>query len=286
MPRYRSRVGKGRRAPKMKQGGNIDSGGGVASGGSLASAALGSGLRTGGSLMPFMSHLHAAHSVLHTPRKTWNLVQHAAALHAGDPGNPLYPGITARHVRDTGLTFAKTPRAAYRDIIRGSRHAVAQGLMEEGKDHRSGAYRGAGLAEAVQNAMKTVHGIGKKGLKHAKTFAKHAPKHWRRFKNTLDKADKVTEHAGAVMEATHEGFTTAAEQYAEAGLYGSEKLKEELLPSAQEYYDSVKGIQEAARGVTSGAVAQAHGTEEAVRNVVDPIRSAIQEPLADEDLFG
>ena len=130
--------------------------------------------------------------------------------------------------------------------------------------------------------MKTVHGIGKNGLKHAKKIAKQAPKHWRRFKNTLDKADKVTEHAGAVMEATHEGFTAAAEQYAESGLVGSEKLREEILPSAQEYYDSIKGVQEAARGVTSGATAQVQETEDAAKRAV----AAIQEPLEDEDLFG
>lgn len=116
------------------------------------------------------------------------------------------------------------------------------GLLDEGRDHKAGVYKGAGLANAVESAMKTVHGIGKQGLKHAKTFVKHAPKHWRRLKNTLDRADSTVEHAGHVMEATHEGFTAAAEQYAEAGLYGSEKLKEELLPSAHEYYDSIKGV--------------------------------------------
>ena len=65
--------------------------------------------------------------------------------------------------------------------------------------------------------------------------------------------DSHVEHAGNILEATHQGFSEAAQQYSDAGLLGSEYLQEELMPGASEWYESVKGVQEAARGVTQGA---------------------------------
>ena len=106
------------------------------------------------------SHLHAAHTVLNIPRHTYRLVQHAAALHAGDQGSPLFPAVTPQKIASMGLDYAKTPRAAYRDIVRGGRQAVAQGLLSEMDDHMKGNYKGAGLAKALSNSMKTVHGFG------------------------------------------------------------------------------------------------------------------------------
>ena len=99
----------------------------------------------------------------------------------------------------------------------------------------------------------------------------------------MDKTDSYVEHAGNVMEAAHEGFSEAAQQYADAGLAGSEYLKEELMPGAQGWYDSAKGIQEATRGVTEAARGQAQGMEDAVGTVVDPIRAAVRGE--EEDLF-
>ena len=96
------------------------------------------------------------------------------------------------------------------------------------------------------------------------------------MKNTLDKTDSYVEHAGAIMDATHEGFSEAAQQYADAGLAGSEYLQEELLPGAQGWYDSAKNIQEGVRGVTDAARGQAQGMEDAVGAVVDPIRAAVR----------
>ena len=278
MPRYKSRVGRKRRGGSAPSGGSIPTG--------PAASMTGGSVRVGGILPPWThlsNHLHAAHTVLRTPRKTWRFIQHMAALHAGDSGTPLYPGVTAHKVAALGLDYAKAPKAAYKDIVRGSREMVSQGLLEEMKDHYNGHYKGAGLHKALSNAMKTVHGLGKQAMKHGKTFVKHAPKHWRRFKNTLDKTDSYVEHAGNVMEAAHEGFSEAAQQYADAGLAGSEYLKEELMPGAQGWYDSAKGIQEATRGVTEAARGQAQGMEDAVGTVVDPIRAAVRGE--EEDLF-
>ena len=88
-----------------------------------------------------------------------------AALHAGDSGTPLYPGVTPHKVAALGLDYAKAPKAAYRDIVRGSREMVSQGLLDEMKDHRRGYYKGAGLHKALSNAMKTVHGFGQQAVK-------------------------------------------------------------------------------------------------------------------------
>ncbi len=201
MPRYKSRVGRPR---AKKTGGSAPTGGSAASGGSL---------KTGG-ILPYRhlsNHLHAAHTVLRTPRKTWRLVQHAAALHAGDPGSALYPGVTADRVARLGLDYAKTPRAAYRDIVRGGREAVAQGLLDEMKDHLAGHYKGAGLHKALSNAMKTVHGFAKKAGKAGRKFAKAAPGHWNKVKGFLDKADSYTEHASNILDATHQGFSDASQ---------------------------------------------------------------------------
>lgn len=124
----------------------------------------GGSLRTGGVLPPYRhlhNHLHSAHTVLRTPRKTWRLVQHMASLHAGDTGSELYPGVTPQKVAALGLDYAKAPKAAYRDIARGSRHDVMSGLIGEMKDHKRGYYKGAGLHKAISNAYKTVHGFGK-----------------------------------------------------------------------------------------------------------------------------
>ena len=74
-----------------------------------------------------------------------------------------------------------------------------------------GRYKGAGLAKALSNAMKTVHGFGKQAFKHGKKFAKKVPGYWRKMSNTLDKADSYVEHAGNVMEAAHTGFSEAAQ---------------------------------------------------------------------------
>ena len=110
-----------------------------------------------------------------------------------------------------GLDYVKAPRAAYRDLVRGGREAVAQGLMDEMADHRRGHYKGAGLAKALSNSMKTVHGFGKQAFAHGKTFAKKVPGYWRQMSKTLDKADSYVEHAGNVMEAAHTGFSEAAQ---------------------------------------------------------------------------
>lgn len=85
------------------------------------------------------------------------------------------------------------------------------------------------------------------------------------------------------MDAAHEGFSEAAQQYADAGLAGSEYLKEELLPGAQGWYDSAKGIQEGVRGVTEGALDHAQGFEDVAKAIRDPIRDAVQGH--DDDLF-
>ena len=94
MPRYKSRVGGSRR----RKGGNVASGGSIQTGGSIGMQAgasgsvsgvgdVGAGAHVNLKLPDYKhlsSHLHAAHTVLNTRRKTWRLVQHAAALHAGD----------------------------------------------------------------------------------------------------------------------------------------------------------------------------------------------------------
>ena len=159
MVRYKSRVGK-------RRGGSVSSGGSVDS--TKNKKTQGGSVPTGGILPPWKhlhNHLHAAHTVLRTPRRSWRFVQHMAALHAGDSGTPLYPGVTPHKVAALGLDYAKAPKAAYRDIVRGSREMVSQGLLDEMKDHRRGYYKGAGLHKALSNAMKTVHGFGKQAVK-------------------------------------------------------------------------------------------------------------------------
>ena len=280
----------------MASGGSINTGGQLSAGGrASASASLSpTSVSASGSVganfkLPaykhLSSHLHAAHSVLNTKRKTWRIMQHAAALHAGDKGSPLFPGVTSQRVAKLGLDYAVAPKGAYRDLVRGSRSAVAKGLMDEMHDHISGKYKGAGLAKALSNTYHTVHGLGKQGLKHGIAFAKKVPKYWRKTKNTLDRVDSYSEHAGNVLDAVHTGFHEASQQYVDAGLAGSEYLQEELMPGAHGWYDSVKGVQEGVRGVTKGAVDQMQGMEDAVETAVNPVRQAVQN-LNDDDLFG
>ena len=57
------------------------------------------------------------------------------------------------------------------------------------------------------------------------------------------------------------------------------------MPGASEWYESVKGIQDAARGVTSGAIDQVRGVEDAVQTVTDPIKQAISGDMEEADLF-
>ncbi len=273
MPRYKSRVSK-------KRGGAVASGGSIRSGGGSGSLKVSAEAQLP-DYKHLSSHLHAAHAALNVPRKTWRLVQHAAALHAGDGGSPLFPGVTAEKIARMGLDYAVAPKGAYRDIVRGGREAVAQGLLSEMGDHMRGHYKGAGLAKALSNAFKTVHGFGKKAGKHGKAFAKKVPGYWKKMKGGLEKADHMVGHAGNVMDAVHTGFSEAAQQYSDAGLAGSEYLKEEIMPGAHDWYSGVKGIQEAARGVTEGAMAQVQGVEDVAAAAVNPVRQAIDE----QDLF-
>lgn len=57
------------------------------------------------------------------------------------------------------------------------------------------------------------------------------------------------------------------------------------MPGAQGWYDSAKGIQESARGVTQGAVDHVTGVENVVHTAIDPVRQAIQGGVDDADLF-
>ncbi len=70
---------------------------------------------------------------------------------------------------------------------------------------------------------------------------------------------------------------------ADAGLAGSDYLKEELLPGAQGWYDNVKGVQEGIRGVTESARDQMQGVENVAQAIRDPIRDAVHG--RDDDLF-
>jgi hypothetical protein len=236
MPRYRSRVGK-KRGGSQSVGGSVptgvgETGGSIRTGGILrANAGVGAdvGPASGnmsanvslGDFRPLPTHLAAAHAVLNTPSKTWRLVQHAAALHAGQAGSVFFPHIKKHHVNAVRPGM-KPPKAAYKDMLRGSREDVAKGLMSERSDHIAGRYRGAGLGKAVNNAFHQVHEWGKVAHKHAKVFAKNAPGYWKKAKHTINKVDAKVEHAGIVMEATAGGVNQAMEHYAESGLAGSE----------------------------------------------------------------
>jgi hypothetical protein len=55
----------------------------------------------------------------------------------------------------------RPPKAAYKDMLRGSREDVARGLMAERRDHIAGDYKGAGLGKAVNNSFHQVHEWGK-----------------------------------------------------------------------------------------------------------------------------